>query len=109
MSKAETLRALKAEFHVFFGGTPRLIVVPDGYRVVCFCKGHAPSVIPADIMPTGAYEIAPEPLPGQSYPIALAVIDTAHVEMICRIPTDKVDQMLATADNYRAQTQGAEP
>lgn len=84
----------EAPFHVYRGpGAMTRITIPDGHRLVVFCRGQKPSVVPPDIMPMGDYEMAPEPLPGGSYPIAMQVLPVAQAALASGISVELVERI----------------
>jgi len=84
----------EAPFHVCHGPiAPARITIPDGHRLVVFCRGEKPSVVPPEVMPMGDYEMTPEPLPGGSYPIAIQVLSVQQAELASSISREMVERI----------------
>lgn len=93
---------------VFSADTPFEIVIPDGFRLVCFTLGESPSHVPAHLMPSGRYELTPEVLPGGKFPMGFSAIDAAHINIIEKITPEMSDTLLAKAiEARRAETLGS--
>lgn len=72
--------------------TVQHVVLPDGHRFVMLMRGEKPEVV--DIDDPGEYEIDAFDLGGAEYPIALCVIDLAHIPAWSKITVDDVDRMI---------------
>lgn len=72
--------------------TVQRVVLPDGHRFVMLMRGHQPDIVEID--DPGEYEIDALDLGGAEYPIALCVIDLAHVPAWSSLTIDDVDRMI---------------
>lgn len=69
------------------------ITVPDGNRIMLLAWGHSPVLAPVD--EPGQYEIDAEPLAKGRWPVAMVVIDLAHVAAWLALPAAHVDEILS--------------
>lgn len=82
-----------AETHVFSRPAQvARIVVPDGNRVLLLMYGKSPQLAPID--EPGEYEIDAEILSEGRYPLALVILDLAHVAAWQAITAKQVGDIL---------------
>lgn len=72
--------------------TVQRVVLPDGHRFVVLMRGSAPEAFEID--DPGEYEIDALDLGGAEYPIALCVVDLAHVPAWMKLDVATVGRML---------------
>lgn len=72
--------------------TVQRVVLPDGHRFIMLMRGEQPELVSID--DPGVYEIDALDLGGAEYPIALCVVDLAHVPAWAQITVSDVGRMI---------------
>lgn len=87
-------------------GMTEFITLADGFRMVIFVPGHAPSIVP--ITEPGRYEMSPELLPDGEWPICVSTVDAAHAHIFAQWPPEKTTEMVASIAAYYRDSNGSQ-
>lgn len=93
MTKNDGGRTFRCNVAVFKdASTVQNVVLPDGHRFIMLMRGQTPKVVGID--DPGVYEIDVLDLGGANYPVALCVVDLAHVPAWARVTVADVSRMI---------------